>query len=153
MSKILIAHRGNLDGPNPEKENHPDYIMAAVSAGYNVEIDVWYTDGKLVLGHDKPQYEIPKSFWMPHEFWIHAKNIDALVEISKWKGAYLFNYFYHQTDDCVLTSRGFIWTYPDKPIISEHQIAVMPEIVGQDYNYSKAGGVCTDFVNLLKLKI
>jgi len=26
----LIAHRGNINGPNPEKENHPDYINTAI---------------------------------------------------------------------------------------------------------------------------
>ena len=27
---ILIAHRGNLNGPFPEKENHPNYIEGGV---------------------------------------------------------------------------------------------------------------------------
>ena len=53
---ILISHRGNIMGPNPEQENHPDYIREALNIGYDVEIDVWYTD-KFMLGHDKPQYE------------------------------------------------------------------------------------------------
>jgi hypothetical protein len=38
---ILIAHRGNLDGPNPSMENHPDYIDAAINAGFHVEVDLW----------------------------------------------------------------------------------------------------------------
>ena len=54
----LIAHRGNLTGKNPEKENHPDYIDEAIDCGYDVEIDVWDDSGKLVLGHEVPQYEI-----------------------------------------------------------------------------------------------
>ena len=37
---ILIAHRGNIDGPNPEMENNPQYIDKAIDSGYNVEIDV-----------------------------------------------------------------------------------------------------------------
>jgi hypothetical protein len=26
----LIAHRGNIDGPNPLEENRPEYIEAAI---------------------------------------------------------------------------------------------------------------------------
>jgi hypothetical protein len=56
---ILISHRGNISGPNPEQENHPDYIWAAIQAGYDVEVDVWFENGKFMLGHDEPQYEFP----------------------------------------------------------------------------------------------
>ena len=55
----LISHRGNLEGPNPERENHPDYIYEAIQAGYDVEIDIWFVDGKFKLGHDEPQYDFP----------------------------------------------------------------------------------------------
>ena len=37
---LLIAHRGNINGPDKAKENHPDYINKAIEAGYNVEIDI-----------------------------------------------------------------------------------------------------------------
>ena len=43
---ILISHRGNLTGPNPKKENHPDYILNALREGYEVEIDVWFENDK-----------------------------------------------------------------------------------------------------------
>ena len=35
---ILISHRGNISGPNPERENHPEYIFEALQAGYDVDI-------------------------------------------------------------------------------------------------------------------
>ena len=38
---ILISHRGNLDGPQPENENRPDYIEKAL-LNYNVEIDIFF---------------------------------------------------------------------------------------------------------------
>lgn len=152
MSKILIAHRGNLDGPNPEKENHPDYTEIARNQGFHVEIDLWYIDGKFALGHDEPQYEIDRKF-LNSRYWIHAKNIDALIALKNGQGHSYLNYFYHQSDDCVLTSRGYVWTYPGQPIISEHQIAVMPEWAKQDYDYSKAGGICTDFIKLTIIKL
>ncbi len=36
-----ISHRGNLTGINLERENSPDYIMEAVTADFDVEVDVW----------------------------------------------------------------------------------------------------------------
>ena len=53
-----IAHRGNLNGPNRLLENKPDYLNVALSLGYDVEVDVWFIDGKFFLGHDRPDYEI-----------------------------------------------------------------------------------------------
>ena len=58
----LIAHRGNINGPNKEKENKPEYIIEAINKGYYVEIDLWLIDDKLYLGHDNPQYVIEETF-------------------------------------------------------------------------------------------
>ena len=44
---ILISHRGNIDGPNEVRENSPYYIMEALEAGYDVEIDLWSRNGIL----------------------------------------------------------------------------------------------------------
>ena len=52
---IFISHRGNITGPNKKSENNPEYINRALRF-FNVEIDVWYTDG-FWLGHDEPQYK------------------------------------------------------------------------------------------------
>ena len=58
----LISHRGNLNGPNPERENHPDYIQDALWQRYDVEVDVWGIEGEyqmeLWLGHDEPLYRV-----------------------------------------------------------------------------------------------
>ena len=43
---IYISHRGNIDGPDTGKENSPDYIIKALSLGFDVEIDVWFKDDK-----------------------------------------------------------------------------------------------------------
>jgi hypothetical protein len=55
---LLIAHRGNINGPNIELENNPDYILNTLKLGYDCEIDVWKINNKLLLGHDKPDYKI-----------------------------------------------------------------------------------------------
>ena len=38
----LIAHRGNINGPNPETENTVNQIDKCIEEGYDVEIDLWY---------------------------------------------------------------------------------------------------------------
>ena len=30
-----------------------------------------------------------------------------------------FNYFWHQEDDYTLTSEGYVWVYPGKPLIKK----------------------------------
>jgi hypothetical protein len=141
---IIIAHRGNLDGPNPDKENHPDYIMTALKTGFDVEVDIWFVDNKFILGHDKPQYEVNERFLLNEKMWHHTKNIEAISILNRLKPNYSINCFYHNIDDCTLTSGGWIWTYPGKPVLCEEAIAVMPENV-KNWDISKAAGVCTDF--------
>ena len=77
---VYVAHRGNINGKNNERENHPDYINEAISLGYDVEVDARYIDGDWWLGHDEPQYRITKN-WLKKRYdnvWVHCKNIEAL---------------------------------------------------------------------------
>ena len=76
----LIAHRGLMNGPDPKIENHPDQIQLALAEGFDVEVDVWYhVDTGFMLGHDEPTYSVLSSFLDDPRFWIHAKNLDALI--------------------------------------------------------------------------
>lgn len=146
----LIAHRGNTDGPNPLKENHPEYIESAINDGFDVEIDIRYLpeDQNFYLGHDNPQYIIG-WYWLSKysdKLWIHCKNLPALYEFSKNTSS--FNYFWHQTDQYTLTSKNHIWTYPGQPYTS-NSIIVMPELSYKNIKDLKAyycHGVCSDFV-------
>jgi len=147
----LISHRGNINGPNPEKENDPLYIDEAINKGFDVEIDIWVVDNNLYLGHDKPQYIIDIE-WIRYrisELWIHCKNIDALLYFQNHEevGKYC-HYFWHQNDDITLTSFNIIWAFPGKqPIMNS--IAVMPELFNDDL--TKSSGICSDFVNNHKI--
>jgi len=149
----LIAHRGNLDGPNPDKENHPDYIHAAVQQGYEVEVDLWYVDGNLYLGHDSPRYRINKKYLdlvaSANFLWTHAKNIEALEYLTSSEKMHYtrqWNYFWHQEDDYTLTSLRYIWAYPGKKL-TNNSICVLPEQAKLDIlEISKCTGVCTDYV-------
>ena len=139
----LISHRGNINGPNPKMENEPKYIANAISQGYEVEVDIWFIDNVLYLGHDKPQHSVDFR-WFRDRFpklWVHCKNIEAIEFFSLCE--YPVNYFWHQTDDITLTSLNYIWTYPGKPI-NKGAIAVLPELYPL-WNISEAGGVCSDY--------
>lgn len=142
----LIAHRGNLNGPNKETENTPQQITLCISKNYNCEIDVWVINNKWWLGHDGPQYEIQLSFIIDncHMLWCHCKNLDAFQNLLKIKDV---NCFYHNTDDYVLTSKGYIWCYPGKIIPNDNGIVVMPEW-NYELKYDKniVRGICTDYI-------
>lgn len=137
----LISHRGNLFGPNSDKENHPDYIEDALKYGCDVEVDVWYKHNKWYLGHDEPTYEVTSSFLSEKRLWLHAKNGDAFNLLFQ---NYSANVFWHTTEDWVLTSKRYIWTYPGKQLYLD-SVCVLPER-GWMGDLKKCHAVCTDFV-------
>ena len=140
---IFISHRGNVTGPNKKLENSPSYVFQAIEKGFDVEIDVRLVDSKFFLGHDKPQYEVDSKFLKMPELWCHAKNILALEALLSI-GA---NCFFHNTDDTVLTSTMYMWTYPGKEI-TNRSIIVMPETFKYtSHDFYKAAGVCSDFIH------
>jgi hypothetical protein len=143
---ILISHRGNINGPIPERENHPEYIDEAIVLGYDVEIDLWSIESVLLLGHDEPQYGISQH-WLNkrvNRLWVHCKNIEA-VEWMNTVGGFL--YFWHQEDTLTLTSFNHIWAYPGKQPIN-NSIAVMPEINNDSITACK--GICSDYIQKYK---
>jgi len=144
---ILIAHRGNTNGRFESYENEPNYIDMALSKGYDVEIDIWYVDKILYLGHDKPQYGIDFR-WIRdrvNKLWVHCKNTEALVYFKDC--GYDVNYFWHQEDTLTLTSQNHIWVYPGKQPVN-NSIAVMPEINNDDI--TKCIGICSDIIENYK---
>ena len=137
---ILIAHRGNMNGPN-EYENGQKYCEEAIAQGFNIELDVWYTD-TWWTGHDRPQYRVDPDFLLKKEVWCHAKNIKALKELLEL-GAHCF---FHQNDNVTLTSQQYIWTYPTQPL-TEKSICVLPELQAIEVSaFLPSAGVCSDFI-------
>lgn len=138
---ILIAHRGNTTGPQPERENHPDYLHAAIMAGYDVEADVWLIDGVWFLGHDHPSYPIaPAEFCQTH-WWCHAKNTEALLGMHRMG---VPNAFWHQTDRYTMTRSGFIWVYPGEP--AGRGCIVMRVGHRDEWEPKGHAGVCSDYI-------
>lgn len=139
---IYIAHRGNINGPDKVNENKPEYLLYAISQGFYVETDLWIIESELFLGHDEPQYKITIDFLLEikDNLFCHCKNIDALHFILK--NAPDIECFFHDEDECVLTSKNHIWNYPGKKL-TKLSICVMPERVNQ--TPKNCFGVCTDF--------
>jgi hypothetical protein len=144
---ILIAHRGNTTGRFEHYENEPTYLDKAIKEGYDVELDVWFKDNILWLGHDKPEYGMDFRWLRDRiaKLWIHCKNIEAVIFFKNC--GYEFNYFWHETDTITLTSKNYIWAYPGKQPIQE-SIAVMPELNNDDT--TNCIGICSDYVEKYK---
>jgi hypothetical protein len=143
---ILISHRGNIDGPNPENENKPPYILDAIIKGYEVEVDFWFSNNKFYLGHDEPQYDIPIE-WLENNYrklWIHCKNVDAINKLHELdRGGFYLNYFWHENDKVTLTSQGYLWAYPG--VDCSNGISVMPELA-KDFKLKNVLGICSDYI-------
>ena len=149
--KYFISHRGNINGRKSEMENHPEYIMAALREGYDVEIDIWVIDGAIFLGHDAPQYEISIDFLFNNKLWCHAKNFAALTMLVDNKDK--IHFFSHDSDHHILTSRGIIWAYVGKEI-DENTICVMPELSETPYtkhDFAKCLGICSDDIQRYRI--
>lgn len=156
----LIAHRGNITGPDPLRENSLEYIDAAIELGYDVEIDIRHdpVEQKFYLGHDDPQYQVSMLwiFLRKDKLWIHTKDSSSLEVLSTSEVD--FNYFWHETDKHTLTSKGFIWSYPGQPH-SSNSVIVMPENSDitkfresdeVDMSNYDCYAVCSDYVGKIK---
>jgi hypothetical protein len=137
----LIAHRGNISGKD-EKENQPNYVLRALRLGYNVEVDVWWHRGEYYLGHDEPTYKVWPRFIENKDIWCHAKNSDALCQMKENPN---IHYFWHEQDTYTITSRGFVWVFPNKPLLP-NSICVKPEL---RYNgdLTLCSGICSDYIS------
>ena len=145
----LIAHKGNINGPNPAIENNPEQIDVCITAGYDVEIDLWWDaeERKLWLGHSERQYEIT-WWWLAgrsNHLWIHCKDFPTLHEFTTNTSGY--NYFWHQGDDYTLTSKNYIWSSPGKPD-TNNTVRVIEE--AEDVKEYDCYGICSDYVGRLK---
>lgn len=143
---LLISHRGNTSGKLIESENSPTYIENTLKLGFNVEIDVWLEDGWW-LGHDLPQYKIPYKFLTKNKLWIHCKNLVAFYKLHETNE---LNYFWHENDKVILTSRGKIWLLVGQPV-TKNCICVLPELANYTIlELQICHGICSDFIENYK---
>jgi len=137
----IISHRGNIHGPDKAKENDPDHLLNILSKGFDIEIDVWNISNRWYLGHDCPQYEVSMDFLKFDKLWLHAKNGDAFYKLLTEKN---LNVFWHTNEDWALTSKNYIWTYPNKKLYP-NSVCVLPEL-GYDGNIENCFAICSDFI-------
>jgi hypothetical protein len=140
-----IAHKGNLNGRIPERENKPDYILEAINAGYDCQIDIWLIDDLLYLGYDKPETSIQFEFLLENKkyLWINCKNKDALYKLIKCD----MNCFFINKDKYTLTSKMIIWGNINSEI--GNCICFMPELFNirlTDLDLLKCQGICSDYI-------
>ena len=146
----FISHRGNLTGPNPERENSISFIEEAIHEGFDVEIDLRVENDQCYLGHDKSQYSISMEWLRKYKdiLWIHCKNREALEKLSN--SPIEFNYFWHERDSYTLTSKGIGWVlvgqypYSNSVIVLPESISLYSMPYGAEYMNSSYG-VCTDY--------
>ena len=150
----IIAHRGNLYGPDPETENTVEQAEKCFAMGFDVELDVWRNAHILRTGHNSPEHIIP--------FWWLSLHRDKLFVHCKNKHAQSFleghvNTFMHDKEPFVKVSDGSIWLYPGTPITKKMRkapaiVACLPELA-PNWDYSYATHVCTDYPVLTKFVI
>lgn len=158
-TKIWIAHRGNLTGPNINRENSIYVFQEAIDKGFHIELDVWYQNHHFWLGHNKPISAINPDFLKNQHAWCHAKSLDSLNALLDIEA----HCFWHQEDDMVLTSKGYIWALPSDLDIppQPRTILVMPEksphllgpLITPDQKspiLTKYIGVCSDYISILR---
>lgn len=146
----IIAHRGNIDGPCPVAENHPDYVLEAIKRGYDVEVDVRMTDSGLYLGHDEPVDLVPMDFVRNSKIWAHAKDPVTFGILSKFPDV---NCFYQESDAISVTNQGFIWCHKDHPVRGPRSVVYWDgsDPMANEILESGACGVYTDYAGLFRL--
>ena len=144
MRKILISHRGNLNGRVVSLENNPQYIQMALDTGFECEVDIYYKSSGWWLGHDNPIYRVDINFLTKRGLWCHAKSIETFYWLLKHE----FHCFWHQNDWVTLTNEGYIWTYPGCPL-TDRSICVLPELdIGPGFD--GCAGICSDYIENFK---
>jgi hypothetical protein len=140
----LISHRGNINGKDLGRENIPKAIEEVIDHGFHCEVDLWLENKKLFLGHDRPETQINFDWLLSNSdnLWIHCKNFDVLNYLSSEPNN--LNFFWHENDDYTLTSKNYIWTYPDKHFF-ENSVLVYLESDFKISENQKIYGICTDY--------
>jgi hypothetical protein len=151
----IISHRGNLNGPKPDRENEPSYIDEAIRLGLDAEVDVRIIDDKYYLGHDGPDYEVDFTWLLERKdsLWIHCKNLEA----ARWFSTFITAYsnlrcFSSVSDPFCFMTKGYLWLN-DVEIKPTYNCIVPLLSIDDIKRYKFMGrpwGVCTDYPMELK---
>jgi YrbI family 3-deoxy-D-manno-octulosonate 8-phosphate phosphatase len=137
-----ISHRGNTNGSN-SMENNPEYIEKTLKTGYDVEVDVWKCENNFYLGHDEPTYQINRYFLQNQKLWVHCKNIEAHLDLFQFQN---INCFFHDQEEIVMTSRGYLWAHPRCSKLNNKTVIVQPD--SRNYHIPPdIFAICSDYVS------
>lgn len=125
-----ICHRGNVNGPQKQLENNFGILIQRSIRGMDVEIDVWYHEDSLWLGHDKPEHKITLE-WLASSKrrLIHCKDGKTLeyLTLESGKKALDLHLFYHTHEHYAITTKGHIICCPGQPLL-KGSLCMMPEM-------------------------
>lgn len=149
----LIAHRGLIDYDpglgSPNNENQPPQIEIAIKAGFDIEIDLRYDEGKMYLGHDTTQYEVQDytlADWSKNcTVYAHCKDMKAAFHCPRLHDIIPFC---HSDDDFILLKNHILWVHPKAinnipPTVRPNCIIVLPYEM-EWAPHSDYYGICTD---------
>jgi hypothetical protein len=140
----FISHRGNLDGPNSNLENRPDYVEKAIAAGFVVEVDLRLIGNQYFLGHDYPVWPVSMQ-WLNENresLLLHLKDIASLHSMIPQ-----FHYFCHVNDPYTFTSQGRVWIHDLSMMPDDRSIIpLMTQDLIRSYPYKKhVHAICSDY--------
>lgn len=158
---LLISHRGNISGKNFKRENSQSYLQEALDAGYFVEMDIIYGDGKYYHGHEwgGRRGEVDPDFlgrnWQ--KLLIHCKDRESIIFCAENFSP--LNYFYHDRDDFALSS--YMWSIAHSRILDQiafnddnyvdGSVCMLPEKFGLSKESLKnCSGICSDIISFYK---
>ena len=144
--KQFIAHRGNTSGAQPTFENRIEYLLHAYDVCGAVEVDIQTHRGQLYFGHDDPQEPVNFDLIMQDNWFCHAKDLESLGKLLDL-GAHTF---WHQQDTVTITSRGFIWCYPNVYPVHERAIWLDFENKFTDMELINGWGLCSDTYPMIR---
>jgi hypothetical protein len=142
-SVVFIAHRGNYCGPNPARENAPDYIDEARDKGFDVEVDLRKVGDQFFLGHDYPQYPVSWS-------WINDRRSSLLIHLKDFEAAKAvtgdWRTFCHSNDPYTRTSDGLLWLHDISLVPDDNTIVpLMTRELIRAYKHRDIYAICSDW--------
>lgn len=144
---IYIAHRGNLYGREPDYENRISYIKRGLFAGFFVEADLRFVDGKWWTGHDEPIEEVPAEMLVNPSLLWHAKTIEtaaAIIADEFLRG--FMHWFWHENDHFTMTSKGWLLSHAEhSPVPGCIQVCLT-----EDEPATGVNGICSDIAGTLR---
>ena len=148
---LLIAHRGNIHGPNPERENHPSYVDEAIRAGFDVEVDLQVFGRHIYLGHDDYLHEVGANFilFRRNNLWVHCKNHEAAELMYALRNSRIKWFVHDEQPDVLVENSNFKWHHSTNLNFEKNSICVLPEKNKLDKStlMDKVAGICSDYVS------